>query len=96
MLQILIALGLFLLFVGTLWRLYTLRRNHPHLKAWAEVMGVLYLLTTATLLLFVFLVAPPQGVTVLKGATMSLVTFMFVILSILILLGPSRTTVPAE
>lgn len=89
MFEILIAIALVLLFAGTLWRLYSVRRKHSRLKDWAEVGGVLYLMYTGLLLFAAFYIAPPFGVTGLRAATMSILPVMFALMSFLILLGPS-------
>jgi len=90
MFDILIAIALVLLFAGTLWRLYSVRRRHPRLKEWTEVGGVLYGMYTGLLLFAALVVAPPFGVTALKAATTGVLPIiLFASMSFLVLLGPS-------
>lgn len=87
MIQIVIAVVLSILLVSVLWQGFETRKKFPSLKAWAEFLMIIYIAMTALLVTMIFMVERPNHQSILERFTQSGATIIFVLLSILLLLG---------
>lgn len=89
MFQILFAAALFMLLVTVLRQGYETWKKFPSLKDWALVMTVVYGCLTALLVTMIFTVERPDHQSILERFTQSGATVIFILASMLMLIGIS-------